>query len=599
MLALGGDVNSDVARRLLGGNYESHIREAAERGFIGRNDNDVFELHPLLRAFLLKKLQETKLDAGQLIDETLTQLAARSRWDECLAALTQFPRPRLVVTLLEAALNNLLATGRVATVARWVDLARASGDTSATLLLAEAEIALRAGDNASAQVIGERAGELLEEGEFAAQAYIVAARAALLSGEGGATGRYARQANALSSCLRTQITAQWLQFLDAVEEQDPRAREILEDLRATKDATPEHALRVINATAFLALELDGDIRAAVREADLGLALLPHITDPLVRTTFLNLSASSTLYLADYERSLGFSEQQIHDADSNGLDFAADHALANRAAALTGLRKLGQARRVLQQLEARAESASGFIRGQTQLKRARLKVAIGDLESAEIILRQSLPTGLTRGFQGEWLGTRALLLAALGQGDAAAIAMRSARSLSSSGDATNLADLAEAIDAVSDTSVASVPTVPIARVTRVVRRGYLDHLVLACRACPRLPRVLAGDGNLAAELTTLLASSSDIDIGRAAGLEMPRELRRRPGLSQREREVYDLLIHGRSNREIARTLFISESTTKVHIRHIFEKLGVHSRAEAAFADVEEASASRRQPHSRRP
>jgi DNA-binding CsgD family transcriptional regulator len=64
--------------------------------------------------------------------------------------------------------------------------------------------------------------------------------------------------------------------------------------------------------------------------------------------------------------------------------------------------------------------------------------------------------------------------------------------------------------------------------------------------------------------------------------MPRELRRRAGLSHREREVYELLVQGRTNREIARALFISESTTKVHVRHIFEKLGVHNRAEAAAA-----------------
>jgi DNA-binding NarL/FixJ family response regulator len=62
--------------------------------------------------------------------------------------------------------------------------------------------------------------------------------------------------------------------------------------------------------------------------------------------------------------------------------------------------------------------------------------------------------------------------------------------------------------------------------------------------------------------------------------MPRELQRSEGLSAREREVYEHLVQGRTNREIASALFISESTTKVHVRHIFEKLGVHSRAEAA-------------------
>jgi DNA-binding CsgD family transcriptional regulator len=69
------------------------------------------------------------------------------------------------------------------------------------------------------------------------------------------------------------------------------------------------------------------------------------------------------------------------------------------------------------------------------------------------------------------------------------------------------------------------------------------------------------------------------------LEMPRELRRAEGLSARERDVYGLLIQGRTNGEIAKTLFISESTAKVHVRHIYEKLGVHSRAEAAAMDID--------------
>ena len=41
------------------------------------------------------------------------------------------------------------------------------------------------------------------------------------------------------------------------------------------------------------------------------------------------------------------------------------------------------------------------------------------------------------------------------------------------------------------------------------------------------------------------------------------------MSPRELEVYELMIQGRTNQQIASNLFITESTAKVHIRHIFE------------------------------
>ncbi len=51
------------------------------------------------------------------------------------------------------------------------------------------------------------------------------------------------------------------------------------------------------------------------------------------------------------------------------------------------------------------------------------------------------------------------------------------------------------------------------------------------------------------------------------------------LTAREREVLNLLARGRSNREIAEELFITNKTVKNHLSRIYEKLDVHSRAEA--------------------
>jgi DNA-binding NarL/FixJ family response regulator len=53
------------------------------------------------------------------------------------------------------------------------------------------------------------------------------------------------------------------------------------------------------------------------------------------------------------------------------------------------------------------------------------------------------------------------------------------------------------------------------------------------------------------------------------------------LTGRETEVLQLLAQGRSNKEIARTLFIGEDTVKSHITHIFAKLGVQSRTQAVL------------------
>ncbi|OYO05003.1 DNA-binding response regulator [Enemella evansiae] len=51
------------------------------------------------------------------------------------------------------------------------------------------------------------------------------------------------------------------------------------------------------------------------------------------------------------------------------------------------------------------------------------------------------------------------------------------------------------------------------------------------------------------------------------------------LTARELEILAAIATGRSNREVARGLFISEATVKTHLVHIFDKLGVDNRTQA--------------------
>jgi DNA-binding NarL/FixJ family response regulator len=58
--------------------------------------------------------------------------------------------------------------------------------------------------------------------------------------------------------------------------------------------------------------------------------------------------------------------------------------------------------------------------------------------------------------------------------------------------------------------------------------------------------------------------------------------RRPGagtLTDREREVLQLVANGHSNREAATALFIGEASIKTHLQHIYDKFGVRDRASA--------------------
>jgi two-component system NarL family response regulator len=60
--------------------------------------------------------------------------------------------------------------------------------------------------------------------------------------------------------------------------------------------------------------------------------------------------------------------------------------------------------------------------------------------------------------------------------------------------------------------------------------------------------------------------------------------RRSDISEREMKVLQLLIKGRSNKEIGSLLFVGEDTVKAQLKSLFIKLGVHDRTEAAISAI---------------
>jgi two-component system, NarL family, nitrate/nitrite response regulator NarL len=114
-------------------------------------------------------------------------------------------------------------------------------------------------------------------------------------------------------------------------------------------------------------------------------------------------------------------------------------------------------------------------------------------------------------------------------------------------------------------------------------GYLLKKIETGTLLDAIRRAADGDSVISAEMTGKLVR----------GLQSSREPAPSPekdSLTPREREILVHLARGGSNKEIARTLDLAESTVKIHVQNILRKLNLSSRVQAAVYAIEHGMAS---------
>jgi LuxR family maltose regulon positive regulatory protein len=577
LLAVASITDIDVARSVLGANADGLISDAVARGLVATTDHKSLLLHPLLRELLIRRFEDADAERRGTLLSRARKLFDLQRWDEALSVSEVASDPAFATEAIGAALDDLLAAGRTSSLQRWVAAARSAGAEGGLIDYAESEARLRSDELDAAMALATQAARSLD-GDLAARAHIVAARSAHLTDRWQLAEEHGKSAAEIAHTQTTREGALWQHFLAGLAPETADLRNRLDDFK--RNARPGIQQSLVVASGDLSLaEIEGNLERAIDGARCALSVASEEVDPIALTSLLSMYSYALTLTCRYEESLKHSEALLRVAESCGLEFPVPYAQIHRAKALIGLGRFAPAARTLSVLERYVQDEPGsYFRGALPVQRARLYASVGDLKRALDVLFLGPPEGLNSAGRGEFLGWQALFHAAAGDADQARALGADARRASRGLEVAALWLLSEGIVALaaSDTTAAS------AHLGVVIDNGVWDPVVIAVRTAPGLGEFVSAQPEWRGWLQRVLSASSDASLANRLGLRVPRAAKRTAELTARESEVHELLAQGLTNEEIARLLYISLSTTKVHVKHIYDKLRVRSRLEAARA-----------------
>jgi ATP/maltotriose-dependent transcriptional regulator MalT len=555
------------------------LAETEQLGFVGPHEQpDELVFHPLLRTFLEDKLNHHP-DCRQLVTEMARVLVEQRRWDDAWELVRRFDRADLLAELVEAALATALQGRRVPTLADWVALARERDVTSPVIDLADAELSFLAGECARAQALAEQAASVLAPGsDLAAAALIAAGRAAHFRCHYSAASSCFRHGHEVASSQEARIDALWGQFTCAIECEDPEWKHLLRTIAQCPLGTPDSAARVAMGHIFSS-HYGGNPAEALHEWGHTMTLVTNVRDPRIRTSFLYQAAHAALVAAEYREASTLANRLVSELEENRMRFSLPHAYLVRAGAELGLRHFRHCETLIQralELGRRDE----WVTARAVALETVLSLARHAYHEPRIILNRTLPPAV----RAHQLALLALVRGCGGDTEAAARLANEAEVLTSNVEAQALARFARLLP-LSDATTHESEL--LAAFDFVASRGVWDVFVCCYRADPALLRALLARRECVPLIEAVLGRAHDERL--ALQLGVTHHVQSRSDdlvmLSPREHEVLSLVADGLSNRDIAQRLFISTVTVKVHLRHIFDKLGVQNRTEAALKAVE--------------
>lgn len=584
LLATAPSLDRELAAELLGPERAARVcTEALSLGVMDERGGKL-ELHPLAAVFLEERARrEGDSEIGEALGRALIVYKERRQWDAAFDVLERIGPVTDLEQLMEVALDDLLNSARLATLERWVDRAVTRRLDGPIVLVARAEVDLRNGRHTAARATAVRAASALSGvGKTHFRVLEVAARAAHVGSREDESLALYERAMVAAPDVGLRRKAMWGRVMCAAALELPSAHLFLNELEesSTRD-DPVELVRLVDKQLSVGFRF-GYVRY-LSDARRVAELVTSIDDPFIRCSFRSMFSWALILGCFYSEARNQADQLLEDATEYRVDIALSHGHAMRGYALAGERDFNAAYPELESAAARARMLNdAFAEHNAYALTVRTMLQDGRAADACAIEPPELRDSV-KSIQGELIASRALALASMGRLGEAVDSGMEAAALTHGVETRVLWPAIQAIVALKSRD-SSLLAKAEHLLTVAFEAGAVDLLVCAYRANPDLLSVLLTSSNCVERTVFALNRAGDRDLPGSLGLDVNEVLDPRSALSAREREVYDLVCIGLSNRDIAERLFISEATVKVHVHHVFDKLGVRSRTALAVNAV---------------